>query len=58
MAAQAGEVYILVTADKLDRAASHAWTALERPWTLITDTAAPEAQLAPFRREGVAVPVA
>ncbi len=58
MAAQAEEVYVLANADKLSRAASHAWTALERPWTLITDAAAPEAQLALFRREGVEVLVA
>ena len=55
MAAQAEEVYVLANADKLGRAASHAWTALERPWTLITDAAATEAQLTLFRREGVKV---
>jgi DeoR family fructose operon transcriptional repressor len=58
MAVQGEEVYVLATADKLGRAASHAWTELARPWTLITDAAATEAQLAPFRREGVKVLVA
>lgn len=58
MAAQAEEVYVLASADKLGHAASHAWTALERPWTLITDAAATEAQLAPFRDDGIRVLVA
>ena len=53
MAAQAEEVYVLAAADKLGRAVSHAWTALDRPWTLITDAAATEEQLAPFRTEGI-----
>lgn len=55
MIAQAEQVYVLATADKLGRAASHAWTPIDRPWTLITDGAAAEPQLAPFRREGVTV---
>lgn len=51
MIAQAEQIYVLATADKLGRAASHAWTQIDRPWTLITDAAASKAQLAPFRRE-------
>jgi len=53
MVAQAERVYVLATADKLGRAASHAWTALPRAWTLITDRSASEAQLAPFREAHV-----
>lgn len=55
MAEQAGHVYVLATADKLGHAASHSWMPLVPPWTLVTDARATEAQLAPFRREGVDV---
>lgn len=58
MAERAAHVYVLATADKLGRAASHAWMPLVPPWTLVTDARATEAQLAPFRREGVAIVVA
>jgi DeoR family fructose operon transcriptional repressor len=52
MAAQAEQIYVLADADKLGLAASHAWTPLIRPWTLITDHRAGNALLEPFRRLG------
>ena len=52
MVAQANEVYVLADAGKLGRAASQAWTPLERAWTLITDDGATEPQLQPFRELG------
>lgn len=52
MIRQAEHVYILADADKLGRAASPAWTPLDRPWTLITDARASDAQLQPFRALG------
>jgi DeoR/GlpR family transcriptional regulator of sugar metabolism len=48
MAEQAREIYVLADASKLGRAPFHAWTPLERPWTLITDASATPEQLAPF----------
>lgn len=50
MIQQAEHVFVLADADKLGRAASQAWTPLKRPWTLITDAGATEAQLQPFRQ--------
>lgn len=52
MAAQGEALYVLATAEKLGRAVSQAWTPLDRPWTLITDTDATEMQLRPFRQLG------
>ena len=52
MISQATAIYVLVTAEKLGHAASHAWVPIERPWTLITDAEASPAQLEPFRRLG------
>lgn len=52
MVMQADTVYVLATADKLGRAMSQAWTPLDRPWTLLTDADATEAQLRPFRDLG------
>jgi DeoR family transcriptional regulator, fructose operon transcriptional repressor len=49
---QAQEVFVLATADKLGRATSQAWTPLDRPWSLITDTGATDAQLEPFQQLG------
>lgn len=43
--------YVLVHAQKLGREESHWWTTFTRPWTLITDAGATEAQLAPFRED-------
>lgn len=51
MVAQAGAVYVLADATKLGQAASHFWTRLDRPWTLITDTTATPEQLAPFHAD-------
>ncbi len=53
MAMRADAVYVLATADKLGRAVSQAWTPLDRPWTLVTDADATEAQLRPFRDLGI-----
>ena len=55
MIAQANEIFVLATADKLGRAASEAWTPIERDWTLITDDAATDEALAPFLARGVTV---
>jgi DeoR/GlpR family transcriptional regulator of sugar metabolism len=52
MVAQADQLYVLADADKLGLAASHAWTLLPRPWTLITDHRATAALLEPFRKLG------
>ena len=52
MIEQASEIFVLADAGKLGRATSPAWTPLPRPWTLITDRRASEAQLEPFRRLG------
>ena len=49
MVDSAGEVVVLADATKLGNARSHYWTSLDRPWTLITDDGATDAQLAPFR---------
>lgn len=49
MVEQATDVYVLADASKLGRASGHWWTALDRPWTLITDAGASEEALAPFR---------
>lgn len=55
MAERAAHVYVLATADKLGRAASHAWMPLVPPWTLVTDARATDAQLGPFRNDGVEI---
>ncbi|MBB2203034.1 DeoR/GlpR family DNA-binding transcription regulator [Gluconacetobacter tumulisoli] len=52
MIAQASEIYVLATAEKLGRATSHAWTTIDRPWTLITDAGATPEQLEPFHKLG------
>lgn len=49
MIEQANDVVVLADASKLGRAASPAWTPLDRAWTLVTDAGATEEQLAPFR---------
>lgn len=45
---QASEVFVLADASKLGFAGQQAWAPLDRPWTLITDSGATPAQLAPF----------
>lgn len=45
----ADRIHVLADSSKLGRAAQQAWAPLERPWTLITDAGADDAQLAPFR---------
>ena len=49
MAEQATSVYVLADHSKLRNPASHWWTPLDRPWTLITDDEAGPEHLAPFR---------
>lgn len=49
MIGQAAEIFVLADSSKLGFAGQQAWTPLERPWTLITDSGAGAAQLAPFR---------
>ncbi|WP_329250968.1 DeoR/GlpR family DNA-binding transcription regulator [Actinoallomurus sp. NBC_01490] len=48
MVEQADEVYVLADASKIGRTSGHWWTALDRPWTLVTDAGATEEALAPF----------
>jgi DeoR family fructose operon transcriptional repressor len=51
MIAQASEVFVLVDASKVGFAGQQAWTPLDRRWTLITDSGATPAQLAPFQEQ-------
>ena len=51
MIAQAGETYVLADHSKLGRTPFAHRTALDRPYTLITDSGATEVQLGEFRRE-------
>jgi DeoR/GlpR family transcriptional regulator of sugar metabolism len=48
MIERASEVFVLADASKLGFAGQQAWTPLDRPWTLITDSSATSSQLAPF----------
>ncbi|WP_066521010.1 DeoR/GlpR family DNA-binding transcription regulator [Curtobacterium ammoniigenes] len=58
MVENAQRVYVLADATKLGAETSHWWTAIEQPWTLITDSGADDAQLTRFREAGVEVMVA
>jgi DeoR/GlpR family transcriptional regulator of sugar metabolism len=49
MVQQARDIYVLADSTKLGQGGSHWWTALDRPWTLITDDGATPDQLAAFR---------
>jgi DeoR/GlpR family transcriptional regulator of sugar metabolism len=49
MVDNAREVYVLADSTKLGVASSHWWTALDRPWHLITEEDATPRQLEPFR---------
>lgn len=51
MIERSSAAYVLVHSRKLGREDSHWWTTFTRPWTLITDAGATEAQLAPFRQD-------
>ncbi len=61
MAERGRQVFVLADASKLGRAAADAWAPLDHPYTLVTDSGASHAQLAPFRERGsvsiVVVPV-
>lgn len=49
MAARGSELYVLADSSKLGQSPFTAWAPLPRPWTLVTDTAADEERLRPFR---------
>ncbi|MCP2168440.1 DeoR/GlpR family DNA-binding transcription regulator [Goodfellowiella coeruleoviolacea] len=49
MIARGGEVFVLADHSKLGQAPFTAWAPVQRPWTLVTDGAATDAQLEPFR---------
>ncbi|WP_028229464.1 DeoR/GlpR family DNA-binding transcription regulator [Paraburkholderia ferrariae] len=59
---QAASIFVLVTADKLNRDSQQHWAPIEKPWTLITDAVAPHPGLHEFGHltglmvESVAVP--
>jgi DeoR/GlpR family transcriptional regulator of sugar metabolism len=48
MMARASEIYVLADSSKLGQSPFTAWAPLERPWTLVTDSAATDEQLADF----------
>ncbi|PKU23849.1 DeoR/GlpR family DNA-binding transcription regulator [Telmatospirillum siberiense] len=48
MMAQAGSVFVLADSSKLGQATQQCWAPISKPWTLITDAKASEAQLQPF----------
>jgi DeoR/GlpR family transcriptional regulator of sugar metabolism len=50
-------IYLLVHAAKIGRAPFHAWAAMPRHWTLVTDESAQPGALEPFRARGVDVVV-
>lgn len=52
MVENARDVYVVADSTKLGVESSHWWTALDRPWHLVTDDEATEQQLAPFRALG------
>jgi len=58
MMEQAAEVFVLADASKLGRASQANWARPSRPYTLVTDAGATEAQLAPFVAAGIGVVVA
>ena len=58
MCSRAGEVIVLADSSKLNHAPFHAWAKLPENWTLITDAAATESQLEPFRNAGVKTRIA
>ena len=49
MIGQATEIFVLANSLKLGFSGHHAWTPLDRPWTLIKDRGAGSAHLDPFR---------
>lgn len=52
MVENARDIYVVADSTKLGVESSHWWTALDRPWHLVTDDEATEQQLAPFRALG------
>jgi DeoR family transcriptional regulator, fructose operon transcriptional repressor len=52
IAAQAANVFVLATSNKLEHASQQHWTPLPRTWTLITDALADDALLEAFRERG------
>jgi DeoR/GlpR family transcriptional regulator of sugar metabolism len=55
MIERANEVYVLAHADKLGRRPFHAWAPIPRGATLVTDSAATDAQTRPFEKAGIQV---
>ncbi|WP_344794721.1 DeoR/GlpR family DNA-binding transcription regulator [Frondihabitans peucedani] len=53
MVERARDLYVLADSSKLGVESSHWWTLLDRPWSLVTDDGATDAQLAPFRASGL-----
>lgn len=49
--------YVVVHAAKLGHAPFNAWVRMPATWTLVTDDAASESQLSPFRARGISVVV-
>jgi len=52
---RADHVYVLAHGTKLGQAPFHAWAVMPPHWTLVTDTSAPEAEVAKFLAKGVEV---
>ncbi len=57
MMRQAGTVYVLAHAAKLGQRPFHAWAVMPDHWTLVTDDAADDTEIARFRDHGVEVVV-
>jgi DeoR/GlpR family transcriptional regulator of sugar metabolism len=55
MIERAAQVYVLAHADKLGRQPFHAWAPIPPAAVLITDSAATESQIDPFREAGMTV---
>ncbi|MEW1821604.1 DeoR/GlpR family DNA-binding transcription regulator [Arthrobacter sp. NPDC080031] len=49
MISAANEIYVLADASKLGAKSAHWWAAIDRPWTLITDSSITPEQLAMFQ---------
>lgn len=52
MVENARDIYVVADSTKLGVESSHWWTALDRPWHLVTDNEATDQQLEPFRALG------
>jgi DeoR/GlpR family transcriptional regulator of sugar metabolism len=52
---RADHVYVLAHGAKLGQSPFHAWAVMPPRWTLVTDTSAPDSEVAKFRAKGVEV---